>query len=112
MGWDMLRADAQGKSDTRGTGQMRHRPERFVVPTRKSNHLQFMTFAGARGVRTDSMTKMWWRFKLYHTYLYYRFRYNTTCFYPDRMLGTHMSLDKGGQTEDPLLLKPLEARGQ
>lgn len=32
----------------------------------------------------------------WHTYLFYRFSYNTTCLFSNRMLGKHMSLDSGG----------------
>jgi hypothetical protein len=97
--WELLKADAEGKSDTKGTGRFRRNPERFVMPTAKTNHLQFLVFAASKNVRFDSIIPFLWRGQVWYTYLYYRLRYNTTCLYTDRMLGKNMSLDEGENSE-------------
>jgi hypothetical protein len=91
--WTLLKADEEGKSDTKGTGRFRRNPERFLIPTPKANHLQLLIFGEAIG-RPGIMTPFLWRAKMWHTYLYYRFRYNTTCLFGDRVLGKNMSLDE------------------
>jgi hypothetical protein len=91
--WTGLKADAEGKSDTKGTSRLRRNPERFVVPTSHVNHLQLLVFGEARG-KPGIMTPFLWRGQIWYTYLYYRLRYNTTCLFTDRMLGKNMSLDE------------------
>lgn len=97
--WEVLKADAEGKSDTRGTGRFQRNPQRFVIPTPKANHLQFLLLATSQNMRFDSIIPFLWRAQMWHTYLYYRLRYSTTCLFSDRMLGKNMSLDEDEKSE-------------
>jgi hypothetical protein len=98
--WELLKADAEGKSETKGTARFRHNSERFIIPTPLVNHLQLLVFAEARA-KPGVLTPFLWRAKMWHTYLYYRFVHNTTCLFGDRVLGKNMSLDKDKDCEMP-----------
>lgn len=91
--WTLFKAEEQGKSATDGFGQFHDKPEEYVIHTPMVNNLHFLIFAAFRNVRPDLFTPILWRLGLLITHLYFRVRYNTTCFFADRMLGKHMSLD-------------------
>jgi hypothetical protein len=99
--WTLLKAEEEGQSDTKGFGAFRSHPERYVIHTPMVNNLQFLTFASYRNVRPDLLVPVLWRFVMLCIHLYYRLRYNTTCFFSDRMLGKHMSLDRRDDQLEP-----------
>lgn len=82
--WQLFKADETGRSHTQGTGLLADQGEKFVIPTRKANHLQFLAFGLSRNVRLDSMPPVLWRFQMWHTHLYCRLRYEYS---PVRLTG-------------------------